>query len=222
VHRLSTNADGTLALAHARIDWEGFGFEFTAPLRTLRSARTRGIENIICRLIRLGAPDGGTVVDVGANYGFVTMVAAHSVGQDGTVIAVEADATVADTLTESVRINRVASTVSVVRATVGPPGGSTTTVDELVRASGPSRVDILKIDTDGNDLGVLEGSVEVVSQDHPLVIVELAANESEIVEWLHRRYPVVIDQSGHDITGPDWPPNAIAVVRREPWLDEAW
>lgn len=217
--RLATRADGSPALTSGPVRWEGLDFEFTAPLRSHRSARTRGIENIICRILRTGVAPGATVVDVGASYGFVTMVAALTVGPAGKVISAEHDPVVAAALRGTVADNGVGDRVRVVEATVGPPGQEIT-VDEL--AADDDRLAFLKVDTDGLDLGILEGAVAAVERHRPVLVVELTADEAEIVGWLGQRYGCVVDQFGREILGSPWPANAVALTRRPGWLDDCW
>lgn len=49
-----------------------------------------------------------------------------------------------------------------------------TTIDQFVAANGIERVDVLKIDTEGGELAVLRGAMQVLQRDHPLVICEYA------------------------------------------------
>lgn len=49
-----------------------------------------------------------------------------------------------------------------------------TTIDAYCAAHGIDRVDVLKIDTEGGELAVLRGAMQVLQRDHPLVIAEYA------------------------------------------------
>lgn len=49
-----------------------------------------------------------------------------------------------------------------------------TTIDQFVAANFIQRVDVLKIDTEGGELAVLTGAMDVLRRDHPLVICEYA------------------------------------------------
>jgi len=216
--RLSHEADGTPAIRTGLVDWEGLTFELRAPLHTHRVARTRGIENTICRVVRLGVPEGGTVVDVGANYGFVAMVAAKVVGPGGRVLAVECDPDVLSVLRSTVAANG-AEHVDVVEAFATAPGRGRT-VDELCAGLPP--VDLLKVDTDGDDLAVLLGAEAVVARDRPIVVIELTQDEEDIVDWLRQRYDLVLDQRGQPVAAPPWPENVIAAVSPAPWSDRYW
>lgn len=52
-------------------------------------------------------------------------------------------------------------------------GVGATTLDELAAARGLTRVDLVKIDTDGHELEVLKGAVQVLKRFRPAVIFEM-------------------------------------------------
>jgi FkbM family methyltransferase len=142
---------------------------------------------------------GDTAVDVGANYGVITLLAAHAVGAAGCVHAFEPQPVVAALLRRSVARNEMAQVVvhevalsdadgrldlqvpdhnlgaaSLSRALDGP--GSTFTVD--VRTSGPYLADLdlgpirlLKIDIEGHEPAFLRGARDFLKASAPDVIV---------------------------------------------------
>ncbi len=203
------------------INFEGHRFSFTAPPDVAGRAQASGVENVVCRTLAHHLDPGDVVIDVGANYGFISMVAGSAVGDDGLVIAVEGSEPIYQLLEATAARNH--AHVSCVHATVGNGEGSTKRLDDLLSpllsrgsaaddgGSVESRpVAAVKIDTDGDDLAVLQGMAELVERDHPLIVVELAAFESEILSWLQERYDHVVDMQGHPITGEPWPPNVFA------------
>ncbi len=218
--RLATRRDGSLALASGPVHWEGLDFEFTAPLKTHRSARRRGIENIVCRIVRHAAGPGATVADIGASYGFVTLVAAQAVGPSGRVISAECDPEVAEVLAENLTANSVDDRVLVIPRAVGGPGTATTLTH--LAAGEDQRLDVVKIDTDGSDLAVLLGGAEVIERHRPVLVVEMTEDPEAILTWLRARYPVVLDQFGGEPDGPPWPENAIAAPKHFAWLTDVW
>ena len=72
--RLLRGDPSHLSLAEADVRWQDLSFSLTAPYRVLHQARRNGIENRICRLARSILRPEDAAVDVGANYGFVSLV----------------------------------------------------------------------------------------------------------------------------------------------------
>jgi FkbM family methyltransferase len=142
---------------------------------------------------------GDTVVDVGANYGVVTLLAAHAVGPSGCVHAFEPQPAVAALLRRSVALNAMTQVhvheialsdsdgwldlgvpdhnlgaASLSRALRGP--GSTFRVE--VKASGPllatldlGPVRLMKIDIEGHEPSFLRGAHDFLADSPPDVIV---------------------------------------------------
>jgi len=75
----------------------------------------------IVALLKTVLQPGMVVIDVGANIGEITLVAAQRVGETGSVIAVEPVNGIADRLAEHVRINDLGQ-VTIVREALGSTG----------------------------------------------------------------------------------------------------
>ena len=58
-------------------------------------------------IVKRALPRGGTFVDVGANWGYFTLLAAGLVGPQGHVLAIEADPRMFDILSRSLALNDV-------------------------------------------------------------------------------------------------------------------
>ena len=205
--------DGQTRLERGEIVWEDLRFTFCAPYRTFHNARERGVENTLCRLARSLLRPGDTAVDVGANYGFVTMVMAHSVAPGGRVFSFEIDSHIAATLAGTVDANRMERVVCLTPRGAGPrTNHSLVAVDDVVDlAAAPVR--FLKIDTDGADLGVLQGAANLLDAYHPTVVIEMHENPREIHDLLRAhgyRYFISID--GVPLTPNQWPANLIAAM----------
>jgi FkbM family methyltransferase len=157
---------------------------------------------------------GDQVLDIGANVGAVSLLAAEAVG-DGKVTAVEAHPAIADELRATVWLNpwaRIEVVERAVAATSGPvrlrgfaegavnQGTSSlgdegisleaTTIDEL--AAGAERLDWIKVDVEGHDLDVLRGGEATLRRLRPRLIFEYdpmgwiraGAGFDEAVAWL--------------------------------------
>ncbi|HEU0300252.1 MAG TPA: FkbM family methyltransferase [Longimicrobium sp.] len=83
-----------LAPFEDQLDGELGGWRYGCDLRNViareacLTGRTAPAETAV---VRAGSPPGGTFVDVGANWGYFTLVGAHAVGPGGRVVALEPD-----------------------------------------------------------------------------------------------------------------------------------
>lgn len=151
---------------------------------------------------------GMTVVDVGANFGYFTLLLADLVGESGRVIAAEPNPDAATLLRETVLLNGFSARTRIVSealgASVGPgwlfsphgepknstlvsmpdlPGGrtievQTVTLDEIALCY--PKVDLVKVDAEGGELGIVAGMQQLIARDHPTIVLEFnAARYSE-------------------------------------------
>ncbi len=146
---------------------------------------------------------GMTVVDVGANFGYFTLLLGDAVGERGHVIAVEPNPDTASLLHETVLLNGHTTRTRIVTQALGAtagrgwlyaphgepknttlvdrdgiPGGhtvevETVTLDEV--AMGCPKVDLVKIDAEGGELGIVAGMRQLIARDHPAIVLEFNA-----------------------------------------------
>ncbi len=147
---------------------------------------------------------GSTVVDVGANIGFVTTMLASLVGPSGTVLSFEPSWLTYSKLLKTIAVNNLTQVVpynvgiGATRETlklvpVSKSSGNNTlvpsmvckgthheTVDILALSDIPEirdrRVTLLKIDTEGYELQVLQGAREIIGRDMPVIYTELGGS----------------------------------------------
>ena len=142
---------------------------------------------------------GMRVIDIGANVGWFTMLAASRVGPEGEVIAVEPDRDNAALLEASRRVNgfdnvrllpvaagRVSGAVAIFRAYSNAATAPLDTVDPLQTAIVPAiRLDdvidgdkgpigLIKADVEGAEPIALGGLERVLRRDRPVIICEFA------------------------------------------------
>lgn len=128
------------------------------------------------------------VIDVGANNGYFTLLASKLVGVEGKVWAFEPEQRNFNDLIENIKLNKLGNVVPIKKA-VGDKNGRTImyvpTVElgecslfpcypsnrntvgvEIARLDGlfKGKVDIIKSDTEGNELGVLLGAKRLLSR----------------------------------------------------------
>jgi FkbM family methyltransferase len=146
---------------------------------------------------------GMTMIDVGANVGFMALLAAKAVGANGTVLAIEPDPGNAELLRANIERNGYRN-VSIQRCAVGSEPGTAQlfrsawnmgnhrlnpgeagqaiahesiavpvrTVDSLVADNHLSRVDVIKMDVEGYEPGVLGGMMETLTRFRPVILTE--------------------------------------------------
>jgi FkbM family methyltransferase len=143
---------------------------------------------------------GMTWLDVGAHYGYTALALSRLVGPSGRVVAFEPMLETAAHLSETRRRNR-AWNMTVVPLGLGPDHdlvtllaaserGMATLVGRLAAEPVPvilvgyeqvdsalniGRVDGVKIDVQGMELGVLRGMADMLRRDHPELVVEIHA-----------------------------------------------
>lgn len=138
---------------------------------------------------------GSTVVDVGANIGFFTVLLARRVGARGLVISIEPEADNFASLQRRVEHLGLDGVVSLVNAAaVENPGQaylvlnpdnpadhrvadagvavSAVSLDALLAERGWPRVSLIKIDVQGGELRVIRGATQALRRFHPTLFVE--------------------------------------------------
>lgn len=141
-----------------------------------------------------------TVIDVGANVGVYTFTAANRVGKNGKVIAVEPFSKCVECLEETRRVNNL-EWVEICAGAAGESNKTVKlslhqaselneiikddsdikgnyqevecfTLDSLVEKYQLSIVDWLKLDAEGNEIEVLQGSSRILSEFKPRILYE--------------------------------------------------
>jgi len=162
---------------------------------------------------------GMTVLDVGANVGVYTFSAAKQVGSTGRVLAVEPFSGCVECLQESRRINQMdwiticagaasdrigtarlsLHTASELNEVMMDDATATSnceevdcfTLDSLIEQHNITQVDWLKIDAEGHEIPVLEGSIHLIEQFSPGILYENIAGSKgsnlSVAEWLRAK-----------------------------------
>jgi FkbM family methyltransferase len=162
----------------------------------------------LCKYI----PEGGTVLDVGANIGLSAIEFARSAGAGGKVIAFEPHPDTAARLRANLERNGIGN-VEIIQSAVGAAAGTVTfnesadatlssaslvprnlvrsfevpltTVDIAWAAAGKPKISALKIDVEGGELAVLQGASELLAREHPVILLEAwGANQLDPIQAL--------------------------------------
>jgi len=167
------------------------------------------VQEALRRMVRPGA----VVYDVGANVGFFSLLAGRVAGPAGAVEAFEPSPDAALALRANVAINGMTQ-IRVHQTAVARSHGraeflllpepsqshlkersphreasdtitvEVTSIDEAVGSLGLRPPDMIKIDTEGSEVDVLEGARRTLTKHRPVVICELHKTNLEILELL--------------------------------------
>lgn len=156
---------------------------------------------------------GDGFVDVGANIGFLSMVAANCVGPNGFVHAFEPVSSTVTQLKKNVAINSAENITiypfalgddngqKVIYLEDGNKGGASisnkhseqfVTVDckQLDTIITDEKIRMIKIDVEGFELEVLKGGLNLILRDRPILIVEVSmereneGSAGQIFDWI--------------------------------------
>jgi FkbM family methyltransferase len=146
---------------------------------------------------------GMTAIDVGANFGYYSLLLADAVGPTGRVVAVEPNPDTLSLLKETMLLNGFAGRTRIVPQALGGqpgkgwlfcpdgepknallvehsgfPGGRTDEVSIVTLDSVAldlPKVDLVKIDAEGAEIGVVKGMSKLIARDHPAIVLEFNA-----------------------------------------------
>ncbi|NND24790.1 MAG: FkbM family methyltransferase, partial [Flavobacteriaceae bacterium] len=216
-------------------------FDYFASIKGASKAQHKGVENkMLNNSISLLKKRTGTndcvIFDVGANFGYLTLVWARSLSKYGKVIAFEPNANVNKTLSKSIRANVLENTVRLEQLAVGSEekeielflenttsnvvesdnSGSSiklqmTSIDKYISNHNVSRCDLIKIDVDGIELDILNGSVNALEEFQPIYIVE-TNDDHKIIDFFKQKNYTVLDATLNPYKdGEKLPPNIFCV-----------
>jgi FkbM family methyltransferase len=146
---------------------------------------------------------GDIVIDVGAAFGFYTILASKQVGQEGKVVAIEPEPDIFKMLNRNIKVNKLTnitsldyavyskrtslklfSTYSVIQERAGQNLHSYTevnadTLDNLLWGAGIKQVNWIKINVNGAEYEVLKGAKEILSASKRLsILVEIHGRDT--------------------------------------------
>ena len=192
-------------------------------------------------IIRQLVNPGNTVIDVGANEGYVTLWIANIVGREGSIFSIEPNPENLVFLLNNVRLNQATNIQVIEKAISDQKGkmhffcspdsgawgslidfsffskcGIEVEVDTLDGLFGDlQRIDLIKIDTEGNELKVLLGSKKLLERHKPHICLEV-----NLTFWSHHHDSVdtlfnYLYEVGYELFVQD----GIKLIRYE-WLNE--
>ena len=156
-----------------------------ARLRQLSGRHEPGVQNCIAERLRPGA----CFIDVGADVGFFSLLAARLAGPGGRVVAIEPVPASADLIKANATLNRF-DNVTIVTAAAGAVNRTgamvqahrpvpVLTVDGLVSHLELPPPDMVRIDVEGAEVEVLAGMSNTLWRHHPDILFEIAASDAD-------------------------------------------
>lgn len=214
------------ALGKIRRDYGNYpvDFWFYSDPQNVSKAKKNGIESTLLNnsivLINKykGYKNDCVVLDIGANFGFLSLVWAHSLCKNnGRIFAFEPSPNLYGTFLKSTTKNKLTSVITVENCAVGSEDktielylSNTTSntlklnasaqaisiemisVDTYLKKNNIERCDLVKIDVDGIELDILNGCIRTIEKLKPIFIVE--TNEDiKIVEFFMKRNYKILD-----------------------------
>jgi len=195
---------------HIRVDPTDYAVGHTV-------ARTGSYEPMVSATLKEILAPGTTFVDIGANIGWFSLLAASVVGPGGRVFAVEPNPRNVALLRQSVKDNRF-DNIEVLDIALGERAGAaaletdgsngrlipidgppsqavaasfvvaTYPLDTLLNEAGAGRVDAMKIDVEGAEPLVMRGATRTISEHRPVLISEFYPLALDSSPWGNARH----------------------------------
>jgi FkbM family methyltransferase len=211
-------------------------FVFFAPIKIAIKAKKRGIENTLLRhsfeLLSKYKPESNlNIYDVGANYGFLSMVWAKALeSNQAKLYSFEPSPTVSEVTHKSFSMNKL--NIKLFKKAVGNMNGNIdlydglsssnvsthegskkvrveiTSLDQFTFTEKINKVDLIKIDVDGIEYDILQGAKEIILNYKPILIVE-TNNDIRIIEFIKSIDYIILDMKLEkvDVNSEIIPPN---------------
>lgn len=195
-----------------KIRYYQFTLYISCPLQILIKAEKRGIESSLSRLIINELSKGDQCIDIGANFGFITMIMAKSVGSDGHVFSFESELNIFQILTKNINDNALDKICTVENYFISNKSNKNDKkLDDIIEKNKNEKIRLIKIDTDGSDYNCLLGAVQLIKKDMPIIVIEINEAGKEIYNKLvELGYNYFYDQHYNIVYAKNMPPNLIA------------
>lgn len=198
-------------------------FDFFASIKVASHAKNKGIENTILNNSILlmkefnSKGNDAIVFDIGANFGYLSLVWANSIAKNGKVIAFEPNPNVFKSFNKSISSNNLDAIIQLNNKAVGIREGeielylnSTTSntlnldgitknvisiemvsIDSFTQTHNIEKCDLIKIDVDGIELDILRGAQNFIKECRPIFIVETNADQRIIEFFKENAYDIL-------------------------------
>lgn len=220
---LRTNHTFKATSVYIKRDYQDYqlGFKFNASIQVASKAKRYGVENklLLHSLTLLKSHSHPlTVVDIGANFGYLSLVWAQTLCKDGGhVYSFEPNVNVFKTFKNSISDNQLDEIITLEHLAVGSKNepiellvNNTTsnvistavaeqrylidmvTVDHYFDTHCLNNCNLIKIDVDGIELAILKGSLATLKKFKPIFIVE-TNNDLQIIDFFKANNYKIMD-----------------------------
>lgn len=178
-----------------QVNYKGVRFPFTGPTGDFeQSVRYYGAyEPLLMDRVADVVTDGMKILDVGAAEGYFSVFVSRLTNSDVDVVAFDADESRLRLFHRNTS-RALQSSVKLVQSFVGDGHRpESPALDSLVLELGITRVDLIKLDVEGDEIFVLPGATNIIEEHRPHVFAEIhpekieSADEngiSKLLSWL--------------------------------------
>jgi FkbM family methyltransferase len=221
---------------------DGIRFYVYHGTEDFHSYADRAFEPYTVELFKRSIKPGATVLDVGAQFGFFTLLAARQAGRAGKVYAFEPAAANYKLLQRNVQVNGYSQSVRIIQKAAGKRRETVpffvyeasdshgmyrhpqallreealvecVTVDEVIEGRG---ADVIKMDIEGNEPCALDGMKQTISRSGDLVLIaELAPAYLRRAGFAPEDYLAKLEELGFSVRAIDERTHTLLTVSPE-------
>jgi FkbM family methyltransferase len=219
-------------------------FNFFASIQVASKAKYNGIENTLLNnsIALLKSDENDKIVfDVGTNFGFLSLVWANTICENGKVYSFEPHHSLYRSYTKSVKSNLLEKNIVTENVAVGNELGSIElnllstssntlelesnkgnnkkekvnliTLDHYAEKNNITKCDLIKIDVDGIEFDILNGSQELIKKLKPIFIVE-TNNDNRIIDFFINQDYNILNMELKPISEEELPVNIFCLPKK--------
>ena len=141
---------------------------------------------------------GNVILDLGAGIGDYTLLSSLRVGKRGKVVSIEADTKTYEILLMNIKENELKNVIALdlfVSSEIGQ------NLDSIVKKIKARRVDLIKMDIEGEEYNAMRGAIETITRFKPKIILEIHSKKlrDKVLNFLKKySYSLVLEKEKRD------------------------